>query len=164
MRIQKGGIAVNLMGLFRRKGARDKRESMLDGPVEAIVAQLQRDPRRQAYCYLVLFGDRPLTAPVQGDESILVFSSRGFANSFIEGYSNYYRCEKPLSVLPLDSVDDLWTLLHAPSLDAQYKLPLGMTIDFSYSGGSFEHYGASQLTGMGVEGVAKGLRLLWERG
>jgi hypothetical protein len=128
--------------------------------VEAIIEDLRRVPPKKPLCYLVLFGNRPLTAPMKGDECACVFSRENLATAFMSGYKGYYACQQPLSILAVKSIEDLWAILHTRSSDPLYKLPLGLIINFSYSGGPFQNYGVAHLESMGVSGLAKGLNMI----
>jgi len=82
---------------------------------------------------VVLFGDRPLTGKMGGDESIMAFTSSEKTTAFIKGYQQYYSTTKPLSVLPLSSIAELWAMLNNNARDPLYKPPYGLIIDFSYA-------------------------------
>ncbi len=129
--------------------------------VEEVVAGLRRQAPEKAYCYIVLFGDRPLTGKMGAGDSIMIFSTRGKADDFVRGYQQYYRTTKPLSVLPLGSISDLWAMLNNTSSDPLYKPPYGLIINFSYSGGAYNSYEINQLSSMGPMGLKKGLGQLF---
>jgi hypothetical protein len=130
--------------------------------VEDIVDDLRRTSPKKAMCYLVLFGDRPLTGEMGGDESIMVFSTNQKAKSFIDGYQKYYRTTKPLSALPLNSTSDLWAMLNNPAKDDLYKTPQGLIIDFNYTGQTYNAYSINQLRSMGCDGLERGLSAIWK--
>lgn len=125
--------------------------------VEAIVDRLRRDAPVRPYCQVVLFGDRPLTGKMGGDESIMIFSNAAKADGFISGYQRYYHTTKPLSDLAVGTVDDLWALLHNPSEDPLYKTPYGLIINFNYAGSPYNAYSISQIEAFGREGIKRGL-------
>ncbi|MDD5542341.1 MAG: hypothetical protein PHX83_04135 [Acidobacteriia bacterium] len=128
--------------------------------VEQIVAELRKNKPRSPLCHLVLFGDRPLTGKMGSDESIMIFSSADKAARFIEGYQRYYRTTKPLSVLALPSISDLWAMLNNASSDPLYQAPYGLIINFSYSGGTYNSYSIGQLKTIGPSGLKKGMSML----
>lgn len=125
--------------------------------IEDIVSRLQGAKPSKPYCYAVLFGDRPLTGKMGGDESIMIFSDSGKANDFITGYQSYYRTTKPLSVLAVGSADDLWCLLNNQAKDPLYKTPYGLIINFNYAGKPYNAYSIEQIHKFGKEGIKKGL-------
>lgn len=128
--------------------------------IEDIVKDLRGKRSGSSFCYLALFGDRPLAGKMGSDESIMIFTREDKARSFITGYQQYYRTTKPLSVLTLGSAGDLWAMLNNPSSDPLYKPPYGLIINFSYSGGKYNTYGIQQLEVMGREGLTKGLDMI----
>jgi len=125
--------------------------------VEAVVGRLRSKATSRALCHVVLFGDRPLTGKMGGDESIMVFSNADKANGFISGYQRYYHTTKPLSSLAVGTADDLWALLHNAAEDPLYKTPYGLIINFNYGGGAYNAYSIGQIESFGKEGIKKGL-------
>ncbi len=129
--------------------------------VEDIVAGLRCKTSSRLFCYAVLFGDRPLTAKMGGDESIMIFSNEEKANAFISGYQRYYLTTKPLSTLALGTVNDLWSLLNNPAKDPLYRTPYGLIINFSYGAGTpYNVYSIQKIQSIGKEGIEKGLRVV----
>jgi uncharacterized C2H2 Zn-finger protein len=128
--------------------------------IEEIVGKLREDPPKAPYCFIALFGDRPLSGKLGGGESIMIYTSADRARRFINGYQQYYHTTKPLSVLALGSVHDLWAMLHNPSNDPRFKGPLGLIINFDYSGTPHQAYGCDQLEAIGLEGLRKGMEMI----
>lgn len=132
--------------------------------VEDIVEDLRKRHPSRPICYVVLFGDRPLTAKMGGDESILAFTSSEKATTFIKGYQQYYLTTKPLSRLPLSSIEELWAMLNNKAWDTLYKPPYGLIIDFSYTQEpptiSYV-YPIEQLQRIGCDGLEKGVHTLF---
>jgi len=126
--------------------------------VEAIVTSLRRAPPGKAFCHLVLFGDRPLTAPMGGSECACIFGSAVQAQTFIAGYKSYYACRQPLSVLSVPSAPELWAVIHARSQDPTFKLPLGLIVNFSYAGARCHSFTVAQVDRMGPSGIGRGLQ------
>jgi hypothetical protein len=95
-----------------------------------------------------------------GDESILIFTDKEKGNRFIHGYQQYYKTEQSLSILSLGSLGDVWIFLNSRSKDPNYTLPLGLIIDFDYSGQPSMVYTIQQLKSIGMDGLEKGLNIL----
>jgi hypothetical protein len=128
--------------------------------IEDIVEHLRQTPPPVPYCYMALFGDRPLSGKLGGDESIMIFTAEDKARAFVEGYSGYYRTTQPLTVFGLGSIYDLWAMLYNPSRDPTFKGPLGLIINFDYSGAPHSAYDSAYLRKIGIDGLRKGLSLL----
>jgi len=155
------------MKLFKKKSESHKEKNSLSNPehdssllVEDLVAELQQKKLKKAFCYVVLFGKRPLTGKMSEDMSIMVFTNSEKADSFITGYQQYYRTTEPLSVLGLSSVFDLWVLLNNPANDELYETPYGLIIDFNYSGQPYKEYLIEHLKNIGVNGLEIGFRMI----
>ena len=125
--------------------------------VEAIVARLRTSPSSNPLCHFVLFGDRPLTGKMSSDDSVLVFPSRAKADDFLESYQHHYVTSRPLSVVPVDSVNNLWGLLHNHAEDPLYRPPYGLIVDFNYGGRPYHAFSIGQLRGFGATGLRAGL-------
>lgn len=147
----------SLFGTTEGQGTAVAEPAIDSRTVEEIIADLRKRTPGRPYCFTVLFGDRPLTGKMGGGESVMIFSTRELAESFMRGYQGYYRTTKPLSVLGLGSLAHLWGMLNNASADPLYTPPLGLIINFSYSGGSYNTYDTGQLKNMGPEGLQKGL-------
>lgn len=129
-------------------------------PVENIVEGLRKNPPEKELCYVVLFGDRPLTAKAQNDEdSIMCFTQRNKAEDFIQGYTQYYQTTKPLTVLAIGQLAELWAMLHNKANDELYEPPYAMLINFNYSGQSYNMYTKLDLIRFGFKGFQKGFNL-----
>ncbi len=127
--------------------------------VEDIVASLrQKPPTKDAY-HVVLFGDRPLTAKLQG-ESILCFTRKVKAEEFMKKYQDTYHCTKPLAALALGQVSELWAMLNNKARDSDYEPPYGLVINFNYGGQPYNTYGSDDLKRIGLNGLQKGLGAL----
>lgn len=146
-----------LFGGSKEPAAQEPQGTASGALVEDLVGRLQKKPSAKPYCYTVLFGDRPLTGKMGGDDSIMIFSSAEKAKGFVSGYQSYYQTKKPLSVLAVGATDDLWALLNNPAKDPLYKTPLGLIINFSYAGTAYNSYSIKQIQSFGKEGVKKGL-------
>ncbi|HEX2695020.1 MAG TPA: hypothetical protein VHP61_04660 [Acidobacteriota bacterium] len=146
--------------LFKESGGPAAEKPEAPAPtalVEDIVELLRRKAPSRPYCYAVLFGDRPLTGKMGGDESIMIFSNAEKANGFISGYQSYYHTTKPLSALAVGTANDLWSLVNNPAKDPLYKTPYGLIINFNYAGAAYNAYSIQQIKGFGKDGVKKGL-------
>lgn len=129
-------------------------------PVENIVESLRKNPPEKELCYVVLFGDRPLTAKAQNNEdSIMCFTQRNKAEDFILGYTQYYQTTKPLTVLAIDRITELWAMLHNKANDELYEPPYAMLINFNYSGQPYNMYTKLDLMRFGIKGFQKGFNL-----
>jgi hypothetical protein len=129
--------------------------------VEDIVEGLRQKPPSKEVCYVVLFGDRPLTAILQGKEGdILCFTTKSKAESFMAGYQRTFYCTKPLTVVAVGQVVELWAMLNNKAKDTDYEPPYGLIINFNYSGQPYNRYGLSDLNRIGLEGLKKGLSAL----
>jgi hypothetical protein len=133
------------------KSARDY-STML---VEDIVETLRQAPPMTPVCHVVLFGDRPLTAKLQG-ECILCFTQRTRAEEFMNGYQDIYYSTKPLSVLQLGEISQLWAMLNNKAKDGDYEPPYGLLINFNYKGQPYGKYSVNELGNIGFEGFKKG--------
>jgi hypothetical protein len=159
-----------LRNLFGRKEAEGNKDATLPNSelstpqlVEDVVKGLRQKPPSKVACYVVLFGDRPLTGKATGDEGdIMCFMQRSKADDFIRGYQNYYFTEKPLSVLAIGHISDLWALLNNNAEDTLYEKdrPYGLLINFSYSGQPYSRFSVADLNRIGLEGLKKGLSML----
>ncbi len=62
--------------------------------------RLREKPPSKKICYVVLFGNRPLTGKTVGDETdIMCFTKLSKADDFIRGYKGYYHTTEPLSAI-----------------------------------------------------------------
>lgn len=128
--------------------------------VEDIVVNLLKKRESKPLFHIAMYGDRPLSAKMGEDESILIFTDNEKGNRFIHGYQQYYKTEQSLSILPLGSLGDVWIFLNSRSKDPNYTLPLGLIIDFDYSGQPSMVYNIQQLNSIGKQGLEKGLNIL----
>jgi len=131
--------------------------------VEDIVESLRQKPPSKSVCYVVLFGDRPMTGKAQGDEpDIMCFTQRSKADDFVRGYQRYYHTQKPLAVLGVGQISDLWAMLNNKAKDTIYEdeRPYGLLINFSYSGQPSNRYSIADLKRIGLDGLKKGFSML----
>ncbi len=129
--------------------------------VENVVDELRKNPPDRELCFIVLFGDRPLAAIAVDDENdILCFTERSEADDFVHGYQRIYNTTKPLSILAVGEVDEIWAMLNNKARDEQYKGPFGLLINFSYAGGSYNRYSVADLKRIGLDGLKKGFSML----
>lgn len=124
--------------------------------VEDVVEDLRQRPPGKELCYVVLFGDRPLTAKLQGD-CILCFTRKNKAEEFMTKYQQTYYCTKPLSALALGHVSQLWAMLNNKAKDTDYEPPYALIINFNYSGQPYNTYSLSDLSRIGLDGLKKGV-------
>jgi hypothetical protein len=157
------GIFAMVLGLSKDAGPESAPVTGASGPAtagataEAIVAQLRTRNPASPLCHIVLFGDRPLTAKMTADESVLVFSSPSKAADFIDGYRHHYLTTSPLSVVAINSVDSLWALLNHPAEDPKYRPPYGLIVNFDYGGGAYHAFSLRQIQDFGLDGLRQGL-------
>jgi len=155
----------NLLGKKQSEENRGAASSSHDIPatqlVEDIVKSLRQKPPSNEICYVVLFGDRPLTGKAQGDEEdIMCFTERSKADDFMRGYQGYYHTQKPLSVLAVGQISALWAMLNSKARDKLYEPPYGLLINFSYSGQPYNRYSVADLKRIGLDGLNKGFSAL----
>jgi hypothetical protein len=148
---------VGILDLFKIKNDSSNTDEQVSSSttIETIVKNIRINIPKKQYCYIALFGDRPLSGKASAEESIMIFNSESKAKQFINGYNQYYRTSKPLSVLPLRSSEDLWAMLNNPSEDPIYTGPLGILVNFSYSGGEYHAFTSKQIQGMGKDGIKR---------
>ena len=127
--------------------------------VEDIVEGLRQKPPSKEMYYVILFGDRPLTAKLQG-ECILCFTRKSIADEFMKKYQTIYHCTKPLSALALSQVSELWAMLNNKANDSLYTPPYGLIINFNYAGQPYNKYSIVDLQRIGLEGLQIGLNAL----
>jgi len=127
--------------------------------VEDIVEGLRQKPPSKEVCYVVLFGDRPLTATLEGG-CILCFTQRSKAEEFMTKYQGIYYCTKPLSALPLGEVPELWAMLNNKAKDTDYEPPYGLIINFNYAGQPYHKYSTDDLKRIGLTGLQRGFGAL----
>jgi hypothetical protein len=127
--------------------------------VEDIVENLRKRPPSKEIYYIVLFGDRPLTAKMQG-EIILCFTRKSKAEEFMTKYQDIYYCTEPLSVLALGQVSELWAMLNNKAKDTLYQSPYGLIINFNYVGQPYHKYSKDDLRFIGLDGLQKSLGAL----
>ncbi|MCK4677072.1 MAG: hypothetical protein KAT48_02985 [Bacteroidales bacterium] len=128
--------------------------------VEDIVEDLRLKPPTNEICYVVLFGNRPLTAKEQEDEDdIMCFTHKSKAEDFIQGYQQYYNTTEPLSILAIGQLSKLWEMLHNNAKDKLYQPPYGLLINYNYSGQPCNWYSLTDLKNFGFEGFKKGFSL-----
>lgn len=163
---------MSMMNLLRNLLAKKQSESDIDTTspsndispaelVEDIVKKLRQEPPSREICYVVLFGDRPLTGMAVKDETdIMCFTSRSRAEDFMRGYQNYYHCQKPLSILAVGQLSELWAMLNNKARDQLYEPPYGLLINFSYSGHPYNRYSLADLKRIGLDGLNKGFTAL----
>ncbi|MBE7555703.1 MAG: hypothetical protein HS126_32030 [Anaerolineales bacterium] len=127
--------------------------------VEDIVENLRQKPPGKELCYMVLFGDRPLTAKLQG-ECILCFTRKSNAEEFMTRYQDIYYCTKSLSALVLGQMSELWAMLNNKAKDTDYEPPYGLVINFNYAGQPYSKYSVDDLKRIGLNGLKKGFSAL----
>lgn len=125
--------------------------------VEDIVESIRKNPSSKPLCWIVLFGDRPLTAKLQG-ECILGFNNNQKANYFMSKYQKQFYCTKPLSAMAIGNVSELWGLLNNKAKDTDYESPYGLIINFNYEGQKYHNFAKEQLLSIGISGFEKGLK------
>jgi hypothetical protein len=131
--------------------------------VEDIVENLRQKPLTfgEELCYVVLFGDRPFTAFLQkGEEDILCFTSRVRAESFMQRYHRLYHPTKPVTVLAIGHMSELWAMLNNLAKDEKYRPPYGLIINFNYAGQPYGRHSVADLKRIGLEGLNKGFGTL----
>lgn len=155
-----------LRNLFGKKQSEENKgvaSSSHDVPaaqlVEDVVESLRQKPADKEFYYVVLFGDRPLTAKLQG-ECILCFTRKSKAEEFMTKYQDTYYCEKPLSALAIGQVSELWAMLNNKAKDTLYEPPYGLIINFNYAGQPYNKYSIDDLKRIGLNGLQKGLSAL----
>jgi hypothetical protein len=150
------------MSIFRKRLGKKSSESETgkagqNAKVEDIVADLRRRPPDHAVCYVILFGDRPLTNKVVQDEADLAcFTTKGKADAFLQDYQKVYRCTEPLTALALGTFEELWAMLHNEADYPDCAPPFGLLININYSRRAFNRYGLSDIRRLGIEGLKKG--------
>jgi hypothetical protein len=133
-------------------------EPVLNGQiVEDIVKNLKKAPPQKSLCWVVLFGNRPLTANLQG-ECILCYSNKSKSEHFMSKYQETYYCTKPLSSLSVGNIDELWAFLNNKSNDPDYEASYGLILNFNYEGQPYQKYTKTDLEKIGIRGLEKGLK------
>jgi hypothetical protein len=127
--------------------------------VENIVQKLRDHKPLKALCWVVLFGDRPLAANLEG-ECILCFSNKSKSEYFMSKYQKNFYCTRPLTSLSIGNIDELWALLNNKSNDPDYETPYGLLINFNYDGQQYHKYTKTDLKKIGLKGLEKGLRVV----
>jgi hypothetical protein len=126
--------------------------------VEDVVAALRNTRPRNPVCWVVLFGDRPLTANLSGEGNVLCFTQGNKAETFMARYQDIYHCEQPLSALAVGDLAEVWAMMHNASRDTLYESdkPFGLIIDFDYGGQPYSRYGVADLKRHGLSGLKRG--------
>lgn len=126
---------------------------------EEIIKEIQNKSTHKVAYHIVLYGNRPLSGKFGEDKSIMIFSNLDLAERFIEGYLGYYASPKPLSAIGLESIEEIWSLLHLSSKDhKEYSPPFGLIVDFDYSIIQAKStFSIQQIKEMGIKGLAKQL-------
>lgn len=152
-----------LRNLFGRKNTTDDSPKSIETEsaslVEDIVQNLRDAPPSSSFCFVVLFGDRPLTAKLQG-ECILSFTAKSKAEEFMSNYQEIYYSTEPLSALAVGQISELWAMLNNKAKDTLYEPPYGLVVNFSYTGQPYHKYSKEDIQRIGMNGLQKSLNVL----
>ena len=74
---------MGIFDIFKRKddGSSTDEQITSSTTLETIIKDIRKNIPKKKYCYIALFGDRPLSGKAGADESIMIFDSLTLSSS-----------------------------------------------------------------------------------